>query len=148
MCNRKWLEQAVRIKTLRKIRMLNTFFLVAWWKGDSVVPVWTLPVLKWEPASGNLLSPKESRELSALIWAWAGSGRCSGSSGCSISLWPLTSQPLPLFSFLLWLVALASGKFLSLSSPDLPTVPPPADWLVLVPGSFSASGHRSLARVN
>ena len=73
MCNRKWLEQAVRIKTLRKIRMLNTFFLVAWWKGDSVVPVWTLPVLKWEPASGNLLSPKESRELSALIWAWAGS---------------------------------------------------------------------------
>lgn len=61
MCDRKWLEQTVRTKTLRKIRTLDTFFPVAWWKGDSVVPVWTLPVLKWEPASGNLLSLKESR---------------------------------------------------------------------------------------
>ena len=73
MWNRKWLAQAVRTKTLRKVRMLDTFFLVAWWKGDSVAQVWTLPVWKWEPASGNLLSPKESRELSALIWGWAGS---------------------------------------------------------------------------
>ena len=44
MWNRKWLAQAVRTKTLRKVRMLDTFFLVAWWKGDSVAQVWTLPV--------------------------------------------------------------------------------------------------------
>lgn len=72
MCDRKWLEQAVRTKTLRKIRTLDTFFPVAWWKGDSVVPVWTLPVLKWEPASGTSSAPRNP-ELSALIWGWAGS---------------------------------------------------------------------------
>lgn len=45
---------------------------MAWWKGDSVVPVWTFLALKLKVLpSGDLLSPKESGQLPALIWGWA-----------------------------------------------------------------------------